>query len=487
MIEPDTPHPERPERDPTLKRTVVLLALVAALPAALVCLWTAWCEFPIYAWNEARLAPAFALRHGINPYPPLGGGPLSTWIYGPVGILINLPATFAASPAAALQVASLVNFAVILAPLAFVFFGARELRGRGTVGLLALAVALLLVPRPNLVLQVPDHSAIALGLLSCWLLARAVLPAGATLVAAAACAALAVWAKQITLFLLPAQFVYLWLATGRGTALRYTAWVAAFGGAGFALAGWAFGFGNLWLNTVEIPARLPWADVAERLAMRPWSLAAQLILPGTGLLVLWRARLWPARSTASGRFFQLTVLAFLTQLPVGLVAYLKIGGDTNLLHSWDYLLPGVLLAWLAVERDTPAGRLRLAAVVAVALALRWGDLSAPPPRPHIEHLQVAAQLDAVEPGGLWFPLNPVTNFYFHRQLWHTEDGIQTRFVAGYGLREPDFRRHLPPSLRGIVYPANVPTPFSKLLLADYDQQTRVPYWIIHHRLNPAQP
>src|SRR5206468_655065 len=62
---------------------VLRLAVTAAALAAVACLWSAWCEFPHYAWNDMRLAPAFAVAHGINPYPDLGGGPLSTWIYGP--------------------------------------------------------------------------------------------------------------------------------------------------------------------------------------------------------------------------------------------------------------------------------------------------------------------------------------------------------------------------------------------------------------------
>ena len=76
---------------------------------AIATLWISWCEFPLYAWNDARLLPAFTLRFGSNPYPPLGGGPLTTWIYGPIGVLINLPATWASTAVDALQTAWLIN------------------------------------------------------------------------------------------------------------------------------------------------------------------------------------------------------------------------------------------------------------------------------------------------------------------------------------------------------------------------------------------
>ena len=121
---------------------LIPLALIAATLGALGCLWGAWCEFPSWAWNDVRLAPAFALRHGINPYPLLGEGPLFTWIYGPTGIFVNLPATFASTAQAAVQTACAINLLTVLGPPAIVFFGSEELRARGlAVPALALALA----------------------------------------------------------------------------------------------------------------------------------------------------------------------------------------------------------------------------------------------------------------------------------------------------------------------------------------------------------
>jgi hypothetical protein len=206
--------------------SAVRLALLAAAIGAVACLWWAWCHFPQLAWNEVRLAPAFALRHGLNPYPPIGGGPLTTWIYGPVGLLVNLPATFAPHAAGALQIASLVNFLLIIGPLAVVFFGSAELRVRGLATCsVALALGVLLVPAPNLVLQVADQSAIAFGVLSCWCLSRHARLDHPGMAAAAALCMLAVWSKQTVVFLFAGQFIFLLLNQGRRTALHYTAWV----------------------------------------------------------------------------------------------------------------------------------------------------------------------------------------------------------------------------------------------------------------------
>lgn len=459
------------------------LAMIATAIACLLCLRTAWCEFPIYSWNEARLAPAFALRDGLNPYPPIGGGPLLTWIYGPVGILINLPATLATSAAGALHLASLVNFAVLFLPLALIFFGSADLRSRSpSVRWFALTVAVLLTPRPNLVLQVADHAAIAFGLLSCWWLVRNPRPEATQLGISALLCMLAIWSKQLTVFLVGAQVAYLFLTDNRSSALKYLLWLALFNFAALGLAVWTFGWSNLWLNLVAIPGRLPWVDdLSARFAMRPWPLVAQIALPCAGLILLKITRKWPERNSESGRFFLITVLAFAFMLPVGFAAFLKIGGDTNLFHSWDYLLPGLLLAWLAAEKSDSWAQYRAPAVAVCAIALRWNDVIALPAEPITAHLDAAEQLMATHPHRLWFPRNPLITYYADGKLWHSEDGVQTRFLANYGLREADFRRHLPPDLEGVAYPALVEFPFSMPLLSEFDREIKGQFWTLHVR------
>lgn len=451
------------------------------------CLWAAWCEFPVYAWNDLRLAPAFALRHGIDPYPPLGGGPLSTWIYGPLGIFVNLPATFAPTALAALQSASLINAAVVIGPLALIFFGSSELRARSlAIPLLALLVAILFIPRPNLVLQVADHAAIAAGLLASWLLARPRSPSGLTLAAAAALTAIAVWSKQIALFLVLGQVIYLVMASGKATALRYVAWVALFGFAALGVFVAAFGFANLWFNLVAIPGKLPWAEFRPRLMQRPAALVTQILIPALGLWALRQRGLWPDREKESGRFFQVATLAAAVMLPIGLIGFFKIGGDTNLLHSWDYLLPAGLLLLFAQDHGARTA-LRVTLVVVAGLLLRREDLFRIHPRPLTGQYAAAEALFALQPGKLWFPQNPVLTFYADGRLWHTEDGVATRYLANHGIREPDFRRHLPPGFQAVVYPSVMTHPFVMALLPDFNQEIRLPFWVIHTRSTPAPP
>ncbi|HEX2862214.1 MAG TPA: hypothetical protein VHN79_11265 [Lacunisphaera sp.] len=475
-------------RAPLPWNAAVWLALAAAAGGAVACLWWAWCHFPQLAWNDARLAPAFALRHGINPYPPEGGGPLSTWIYGPVGLLLNLPATFAATAARALHAASLLNFGVVLAPLLVVFFGSAELRARGLpLCSLAFALGVLLVPAPNLVLQVADHAAIAFGLLSCWTLARPAAPRARDLGLAALLCALAIGSKQIAVFAAAGQGIFLLLAHGRRTALAYAGGLAACVLLGGTIMIAAFGRDALWLNLVAIPAKLPWADIPARLAMRPLALLAQVVLPLLGLLLLWRTGRWPHRGSVSGRFFQLTALVFGAMLPIGLAGYGKIGGDTNLLHSANYLMPAALLAWLVGGHQVVATARSLLVVTACALVLHWPRLTSLPVRPHTQHLAMAAQITAAFPQAVWFPQNPVITFYADGRLWHSEDGIVTRHLAGRGLRGPEFRPHLPPRLKAVAYPVFNKTHATMSLLPEFSRTTELPYWTLLTAPDPVTP
>ncbi len=461
----------------------VRLALVAAALGVLVCLWNAWCEFPFYAWNDIRLAPAFALRYGVNPYPLIGDGPLFTWIYGPVSLFLHLPATLAGGPASALHAAMAINALLVLLPPAVILFGSPELRARGLVPpALAWCVVALVLPRSHLILHVADHAAIAFGLLSCWLLARVPAPGTGRLALAAAAGALAVWSKQIALFILPAQLLYLGLAAGRGAALRHIGWLALWGFAALGAFALKFGFANLWLNLVAIPGRLPWAEFWPRFTMRPWAAGLQVAGPIAVLFALWRTGRWPSRATESGRLLQLATLVAAAMLPVGLAGYFKIGGDLNLLHSVDYLLPALLLAWFARERLlTAAGGGRVLAVAALALGLRFPELRSPASGPFTAHLDSARRLIAAHPQALWFPQHPVLGFYADGRLSHSEDGVLTRSIAGYGIREPEFRRHLPQPLAGAVYPEAVQFPFAMPLLKELNQSTRHAYWTLYHR------
>ena len=105
-------------RSPASIGSACLLLLAGG--TVVVWLWVCWCRFPASAWNDIRLAPAFMLRFGPTPYPSLAEGPVTTWIYGPVPLLLNLPATLAPTAALALLIAGAINIALAVGPAALV-------------------------------------------------------------------------------------------------------------------------------------------------------------------------------------------------------------------------------------------------------------------------------------------------------------------------------------------------------------------------------
>lgn len=457
------PPPDRPAAPATR------LAGVLAAAGALLYLWQTWCAFPGSVWNELRLAPAFALAHGETLYPSAGGGPLSTWIYGPVGLLVNLPATLAPSATAAIGLAGALNLLVLVGPLAALALAAPPGRRQ-----LFLALGVLLLPANSLQFQTPDHIAIACGLLSCLCLA----PRAPHVVAAGALCALALWAKQTAVFLIPAQAAWLLLRGERELARAYLAAAGVFALLLFGAVLLAFGGTGLWLNLVEIPARLPWGDAADKLARRWPALAAFILLPAAALLGLRLRRLWPAPDTFAGRFLGLALAVSVCAAPVGLLAFFKIGGDLNALHWWFYLAPALAFVWLA--RPAPSPRLDLALVVLV-LAARVPAFLALPVEPQVRALRQAESVARANPGAVWFPCDPLVTFYTDGRLYHVEDGIATRHLAGLGLRQATFRHHLPEHLRAIVYPAEQVDCFALQLLPEFDRRTVVGAWSVFER------
>jgi hypothetical protein len=466
-------------------RRTLALVLVPAVIGAMGYLWSVWCEFPFQGWNDVRLAPTFALREGINPYPLLNEGPLFTWIYGPVGLFLNLPATFGDSAVSALQITCLINLVIVFAPVAIVFFASSELGLRG-IGLTVLALALTIMLMPQTIrYHVADHSAIAFGLLSCWCLARPEGPNRFQVAVAAACCAFAVWSKQIAICLVPAHIAFLAWSGARRAAIQYGVCFAVFAGGLGAMFAARFGFQNLWLNLISIPEQIPWAEFSAKLRTRPREVDVQVFATLLSLPILWLLRPRAALSRGEGesdRFLRIAVLAGIAMLPAGLASFFKTGGSTNSLHGLAYLVPAAVLYWLSREKiGTPTGAVRVLGALLVALAVRAVELSTIPPQPFTRHLEAAAAMTTSTAGAFWFPQHPVLNFYTTGRLWHSEDGILTRYITGHGQSPDELQRHLPPRMTGVVYFSAISSPAVLQLVPEFSHAVKWPYWNVYTR------
>ncbi len=432
-------NPAQP-RDHPLQGTL-LIGVVGAIAFRL---WTSFCFFPLAEWNCVRLAPTFMLWFGPTPYPALDGGPLTTWIYGPVPLLLNLPAVLASDTISALFIAGVLNQLCALLPAAVAVFslappGSETTR---TDRVWALLLCLALWPNPSLQYFQADNPAVAFGLLSNVLLLRARGGHRVLLGLAGLCAALAVWSKQTAIGLMAAQVLWVGLAVGFRAAGRYAFICAAFGlalGAGF--IAW-FGFDELWLNLVRIPGRLPFgADPLARTLDFWMPLSGYVLLPAAGLIVARRA-IWKRDSP-----WLLPGLTWLCLLPGALVSTYRIGGATNSLNSFLYLLPlGAVAIVAALRRFAPrASHAWLAAGILAVLTQQLASSPLLPLRPLTTQLVEAEQLARQFPGRIYFPWHPLVTFFSEHRFYHAEDGLYTRHIAGLPVDPAAARRDLPPA------------------------------------------
>ncbi|MDP3071285.1 MAG: hypothetical protein Q8N18_13425 [Opitutaceae bacterium] len=435
--------PARPALTAVQLAARALLLLALALLA--VWLWSRLCRFPSVPWNDMRLAPSVALAQGWPVYPTADTGTINTWMYGPLPLLLFLPAAWAPSAADALMIAAVINAALTIGPLALVcaFWPAGSPTGASRLArTAAFALCLALWPELHYSVIFSDNLAVACGLVGNLLLVRARSSLGFWLAAAVATAA--VGCKQIALGIPLAQVVWLGVTAGSGAAWRHAGRCAAcgavIGGALIAKFGWA----GLWFTLVEIPGGLGWApDVALRLRAVAAELALLVALPAVTMMV--------ARRFFAPSALRLAALAWLCALPLGLAGMMKVGGWTNSLHGFVLWLPPVLVSALA--RPTTRRALAPLGAAAAALALTAGRVLAEPEftlRPQLAAYHEAEGIAAQFAGAVWFPMHPLVTLYSDRHYYHDEDGLYTRSKAGKPIPEAQAAAHLPAAMRAIA-------------------------------------
>jgi hypothetical protein len=80
-------------------------------------------------------------------------------------------------------------------------------------------------------------------------------------------------------------------------------------------------------------------------------------------------------------------------------------------------------------------------------------LAGPHPwRPLTEHYRQAEILARSFPDQIWFPWNPLVTLYGENCLYHAEDGLYVRFLAGHALTLAHARAHLPRQMSVIALP-----------------------------------
>ncbi len=427
-----------------------LLVTLAGAAAAAAWLWICWCLFPARGWNDVRLAPVFGLKLGLALYPGTTG-PASTWMYGPLPLLLLWPATWAVNAGQALLIAGGLNLAILLAAIAAVCAwwpgrGSEPIpwSARGAAALLAVAIW------PGAAWQYlqADNSAIVFGLLANLLLVRARSP---SLRWAAAFLAMAgLFCKQTAAGVPAAQL--LWLAvTQDRTAVRDQLLRLLAAGAAMAVLFLATNdLRGAWFNLIATPAALPWT---EKPWQRVWDLAPFLAVHLSLPVLAWAGlRRGPWRQGLA-----LPTLTWLVAWLPGIAAMLKIGGSLNNLHAFPlWLPPGMVVLCACAAERLGTRRMQAATGLAVLILCSWrlALLPSPPLHPKLELYQQASALARDFPEKIWFPWHPLVTVFSDHRLYHVEDGLYVRFVSGHPLTYAEAVRHLPAQMSVIALPRN---------------------------------
>jgi hypothetical protein len=443
--------PPRSAQVPAPRAAAPAAAVGVAVAMAALWLWVCWCLFPVSPWNDVRLAPSFALAHGIPVYPGAQSGAVTTWIYGPLPVLLWWPATWASSAAHAVMAAGAINLVIAVGAIAAVCAVWPAPAGRSLPAshrLLAAAVAVALWPRAVFQFLQADNVAEALGLLSLLILLTVPSRRGRWSAAVLAVAGLA--CKQTSVGVPVAEIVWLGLTQGWKEAGRHAGRCLAAGAALAAIFIPAFGWPGLRLNLLGVPGHLPWVpQPGHRLLEHLPALAVQLLLPLVLMTGLRRA--WLNRASA----MLLPSLAWLFSLPAGLAALFTIGGNLNSLQGFTYWLPPAVLTGLACLPARPV-RTFVTTVAALAAAgicaARIWRIPSVSFRPLIEHYRQADALARSFPDQIWFPWNPLVTIYREGRFYHVEDGLFMRLLSGHPLTVAHLYEDLPRHLCVIALP-----------------------------------
>ena len=425
--------------------------LSAAVAAGALWLWVCWCIFPVNAWNDVRLAPAFALARGLPLYPAEDSGAVGTWIYGPLPLLLWWPATWASSAAHALMTAGAINLFITVAAIGVVCWAWPAPAGSSLTRsdrILAAAVAIALWPGAAFQYLQADNVAVALGLVGNLLLVRA--NSRTWQWGAAVCAVACLACKQTSVGVVAAQIVWLGITAGRAAALRHLGRCAVGGVVLASMMVAGFNWNDILLNLIVLPSRLPWTEAPlRRLVDLAPELSVHLVVPAL-VMLLGRRFIWARASV-----LLLPSLTWLCALPPSMASLMKIGGTINSLQSFTYWLPPALLVALVTVRAHRRAAWILTGVALASFpicAVRLTRVRAYSWRPLVEHYRQAEYLTRSFPNEIWFPWNPLVTIYSENRFYHAEDGLYVRFLAGHAITLVHARAPLPPSMCVIALP-----------------------------------
>ena len=415
--------------------------------------------------NWGRLQKTFVLAAGLPLYYGKFSGPALTTGYGPVSALFYLPVTFLRDPDTVMPAAALMAAFFFFVPAVFFFLSAGRPAGdskfRWMFAVLLFTLfgffSLILYSLKNAAFNVHvDAPALGLTALATVFLSTPREKSTAALALSALAAALAVWTKLVTLPILAALPLYVGLAFGKKTLGRYLICLATAFAAVSATLVAAFGWSDLFFNTVTIFSHHPFKENGGWLLfldkfLREEAMILPMLVPAMILAKKDGASFWK-------RAWVLPALAGIFLLPASYLGFAKLGGSrNNLSYTHYFLLLAAFISWgeLAEDRDWGSVVKKAAVVLVAALtvgqaAYAFSDRFLLAPRQ--DHARDAYNYIRLHPGEAYFPTLPLVHWLAERKFYHEAVALADREIAGYSADAGHLAAYMPRGMKIIAFP-----------------------------------
>jgi hypothetical protein len=479
---------------------IVLLILYGVTVSGIVLI-------PYQDFNVSRLIPSLELLRGHEPYSLPNEGPIFCNLYGPVSLMVFLPAGLATTPNGSIVIGGIINSAFAFLPFLALHMRYRRNTPDGRVWALvgfAFAVGALLGSRGGYDICIATHAdapAVGLGLLSCMAVMNGDDTRGWSRPALAASAAvLSVWTKQVEVPVIAALMIYVACAYGKESFYRLVICLIIAGGISVVVFIGAFGFENLWMNLMVIPSRHPWWHTGAYVLI--WILFDMARIAWPFALIVTVGAVTAVRSASRvkrslGAFLReepwiLLVLAAILMIPTSVVGRAKVGSWESAYHSLYYLIAAASLVLVRLTDPSYSGglsrlfsRIALAATVA-AVALCSPCLTNLPLllKMDLSPQQQAYKVALEKPGEVYFPWNPVSMLLAEGKLYNTEPGLLDLKWAGLMPSKEEFMLHVPPNMKYVAYQKDRPHEVAMELLPEFGRTVHLPElpgWIVYAR------
>lgn len=417
-------------------------------------------------WNDIRLARSFALVYGFKIYNGCHElGPVFGTIHPPISHIAYLWVALIRQPTLALVTGSAFSYALILGVLLWFHLqacSARSAEQRQMQVFAFLSCGLAVIHTEGIAEAVGSIHADAISIFFATLAVGTALQAHPTgrgrWLGSALCAVLAVWSKQTMLPIVFPLLVFAWFRGGFAALSRYFLYLVLSGlGVSLGVIALFWPPQRLLFNILTLSSHKPFPAHVERYVYQGIQAARQdyqVFLIGAAAITIYLIFFNQSRNTGStaGSISPAPVLCFAvfcSLFPGSLAAEITINGAKNDMGACAFFLVLSLTACLSSQAYHKSG-LRIISQIVVTIVLLWNlhPLAIRKTPQAYRNLysnptQIAYSYMRLHPGTAYFPYNPLATLLAEGKVYHMDEQLYDREVAGYPVNEVQVRSGVP--------------------------------------------